>query len=434
MRSLASPHVHQSHRAKTRALKPFRTTLRALSRTENGAGHDAVDAFCSHLEALSSLSRDFDEELDAYIARVLTSAPAITADVLCDLAIECAGPTEARSADREEARRCANARGDLASMANATTSAFHRLGDVDGCEITVRRMRVAGAAPDVVTFGLLASAMRRAGRVEASIRALDEASIELKRGTRPGRKKKRVKMEHPDLVNLRVLYDDGSIAAVFKPAGVLTHPAEGGAATSLMDAALARFGDTGLSDLNGSDKRGIVSRLDKPTSGVILLARHNAAHAKLVTDFYQRRVSKTYIVLVDGAPTDERGTVTAPIDDRPATSEYKVLERFNSASCSYALVRVKPKSGRKHQIRRHMAMIGCPLVGDTVYRKGRAKTLNAKPPACVAEVLSHGKPGTIFFLHACEVEFETDGKIITVEAPLAAEFETLVDRLKKVAK
>ena len=403
---------------------------------EDDARTSAVDAFCVALAAeLAVDARRADEELDAFIARAVSSSSAVDGARVAVLARTSAGTTTTTGAATPEQRRAAAAaRGDAATIFNAATSAYHRLNRPDDAALMLKEMERAGAAPDAVSYGLLVSALRQAGRAVDAERVLAAAETELRRGTRAGRKKKKVRLDREDLIHLQVLFDDGSVVAVAKPAGVLTHPSEGaGSSATLMDAALSRFEDE-LSDLNGPDKRGVVSRLDKPTSGVVLLARDNAAHAELLTQFYQREVHKTYIALVDGIVEEDRGTVSEPLDDRPATSDFEVIERFMHENWSYTLVRVDPKSGRKHQIRRHMASIGNPLTGDTLYRRGRAKTLNSKPPVCVSDALSHGKPGTIFFLHARAVKF-TDkvGERIEVSAPLPSTFESVVGILRSLS-
>lgn len=436
MRALGARRPGCAPRTRRRRPLPSSRALARAAADEDDAKTSAVDAFCLALAAeLSVEARRADEELDAFIARAVSVSSVVDGARVAALARMSAGTTTTTGASTPEQRRAAAAaRGDAATMFNAATSAYHRLGRVDDAILMVSEMERAGAAPDAVSYGLLVSALRRAGRGVEANRVLAVAETELRRGTRAGRKKKKVRLDREDLMHLEVLYDDGSIVAVNKPAGVLTHPSEGaGNSATLMDAALSRFED-GLSDFNGPDKRGIVSRLDKPTSGVVLLARDNTAHAELLTQFYQRDVHKSYVALVDGIVQEYRGSVNEPLDDRPATSHFEVLETFIHENWSYTLVRVDPKSGRKHQIRRHMASIGNPLTGDTLYRRGRAKTLNSKPPACVSVALSNGKSGTIFFLHACAVTFTDEvGNRIDVSAPLPSTFESVIQHLRSLS-
>lgn len=400
-----------------------------------------VDALIDALGA-PALERDGDEALDAYVARAL-AASANTVDVarVARVVAECAGLPEATAAvattktpTREARAELARARGVASALFNACTSAYNRLNDWESCQTLVRLMGDdAGCAPDAVSFSLAASAMERAGKSDEASAFLLAAECVLKRGTRQNKKKKKVRIEKDDSY-LKVLYETEDVAVVHKPAGMLTHPSEGaGRSATLMDVALAQFAGE-LSDLNGSDKRGIVSRLDKPTSGVIILAKNNKSHAELVTQFYQRAVTKTYFALVDGdVPLDAGGTIIEPVDGHPATSDWRVIETFVGDRWKYALVRVHPRTGRKHQIRVHMAFFGCPLTGDTLYRRGRTKTLNANAPKCVLDSLSGGKTGTTFFLHAGETMFDVGGERICVDEPLPAEFSDLLDKLRAAA-
>jgi 23S rRNA-/tRNA-specific pseudouridylate synthase len=240
-------------------------------------------------------------------------------------------------------------------------------------------------------------------------------------------------MSPETLASVEVLMDDNDdgIAALNKPAGMLTHASEGaGKSATLVDAAMDIFSGR-LSELNGADKRGVVSRLDKPTSGVVILAKTDAAHAELCTQYYQRDVQKTYVALVDGVLTDEGGEIHTPLDNRPATSVWKRIDTFESTTsgASFSLVEVQPKSGRYHQIRQHMASIGHPLTGDVVYRRKTSSHAKAAPK-CVVEALARGKPGTIFFLHCAKVSLIFNGRERVIEAPLPAAFETLLARLR----
>lgn len=416
----------------TRARHPPRL---ARGRSARATTHEDVfvDALVHALGA-PALDRDDDEELDAYVARALAGR-AVDVSRVARIVAECAGLPEATAAvatvktpTREARAELARARGVASALFNACVSAYNRLKDWESCQTLVRLMEDdAGCAPDAVSFSLAASAMARAARDGEARAFLLAAESVLKRGTRRNKKKKKVRVDADAW--LKVLYETDDVAAVHKPAGMLTHSSEGaGKSPSLSDVALAQFGE--LSDLNGSDKRGIVSRLDKPTSGVVILAKNNKAHAELVTQFYQRAVTKTYWALVDGeVPLDAGGTIIEPVDGRPAKSDWEVVETFVGDRWKYALVRVNPRTGRKHQIRVHMASVGCPLTGDTLYRRGRAKTLNVNAPKCVLDSLSGGKTGTTFFLHAGETMFDVAGKRVRVNEPLPVEFSDLLDKL-----
>jgi len=427
-RARASSTVATDARRRRRAL---RRASRAPSRVD-----DDADAF-----ATLDYARRRDEALDAYVARVVEARAPRASDVGAMIVasaragIERGRARRGEAVSREARMAAAKARGDAATAFNAAISAYNRMGMSESCVALMEMMRDAlDVAPDVVTYALCASALTREGRLRDAEATLERASEALRRGTRPNRKQKK-RAKNDDEWSMVVLRDSDGIAAVVKPAGVLTHPVEGGGSElTLMDAALSRF-DGQLSDLNGLDKRGIVSRLDKPTSGVVLLAKNNASHAELLTQFYQRCVVKQYCALLDGT-LPASGSESTPLDGRSATSEYEVMETFIGPSWSYSLVRVEPKSGRKHQIRRHMALLGAPLVGDPLYRTARTKQINPNPPECVLKALSVGKPGTIFWLHASAVEYSgmPNGERIVVSAPLPSAFETLLASLRAGAR
>ena len=185
-------------------------------------------------------------------------------------------------------------------------------------------------------------------------------------------------------IPLDVLYEDDWLAVVNKPAGMVVHPARGHWSGTLASALQYHFGGK-LSTVGGPTRPGIVHRLDRDTSGAILVAKHDLAHAKLAAQFRQRSVRKEYFVLVCGSPERDRDVIGQPIGghpqdrkkmairrdasvSRPAETFYEVLERFDG----FAAVRVAPKTGRTHQIRVHLNHIGCPVLCDRQYG-GRAR-------------------------------------------------------------
>jgi 23S rRNA pseudouridine1911/1915/1917 synthase len=212
---------------------------------------------------------------------------------------------------------------------------------------------------------------------------------------------------------LDVLYEDPGVIAVNKPAGIAVHSGAGCHSGTLVNALLHRFG--ALSEAGGELRPGIVHRLDRYTSGVILVARNDPAHRALAQQFGARAVRKVYVALVQGLLKDDAGRIDKPISRDPvrrirmavremggraADTRYTVLRRFTR----HTLLDVTIGTGRTHQIRVHMASIGHPVAGDTVY--GAART-------------PHGR----FFLHARSVTFESPatGLTTTVEAPLPEE-------------
>ena len=183
-------------------------------------------------------------------------------------------------------------------------------------------------------------------------------------------------------IPLDILFENDDLLVVNKPAGMVVHPAAGHATGTLVHAALAHSPE--MEGIGGERRPGVVHRLDKDTSGIILLAKNDAAHHWLQEQFRLRRVDKTYIALVDGRPSTPTGRIEAAIGRSPAqrkqmavttdnkgreaVSEYRVLENFPR----HTLLEVHPITGRTHQIRLHLAFIGCPVAGDTVYGRKKA--------------------------------------------------------------
>ncbi|MDE3094609.1 MAG: RluA family pseudouridine synthase [Chloroflexota bacterium] len=214
----------------------------------------------------------------------------------------------------------------------------------------------------------------------------------------------------PEDIALDVIYEDDDLLVVNKPAGMTVHPAPGHPAATLVNAVLAHCDD--LSGIGGVLRPGIVHRLDRDTSGLILVAKDDAAHHALALQLKERRVEKTYLALVEGTPRPAEGVIDAPVardprnrqrmavveGGREAVTAYRVVERLRGVS----LVEARPKTGRTHQIRVHLAAIGHPVVGDRVY--GHASPLVARQ-----------------FLHAWRIAFThpRTGARMELEAPLA---------------
>jgi 23S rRNA pseudouridine1911/1915/1917 synthase len=258
----------------------------------------------------------------------------------------------------------------------------------------------------------------------------------------------------PEAIPLDVVYEDSDLAVINKPAGMMVHAGSGQTEDArsrgtLVNALLHRF--QALSSTGGDLRPGIVHRLDKATSGLIVVAKNDRAHAALGARFASRQIRKTYIALVHGAVETARGTLTAAISRDPArrtrmttrpnenarsaVSHYEVIQRFTTRFGPFTLVQVRIETGRTHQIRVHMASIGHPVVGDTLY--GGAGQLTAALPGRRGgkqepERIRLGRN----FLHAARLEFEhpLTGKPLALEAPLPAELAELVARLKRSAK
>ena len=210
---------------------------------------------------------------------------------------------------------------------------------------------------------------------------------------------------------LEILYQDDEVIAVNKPAGMVVHAGAGRHSGTLVNALLHHFG--ALSKGGGEERPGIVHRIDRFTSGVLLVARTDAAHRGLAAQFAARTVEKVYLAMVHGIVKADQGRIEKPIsrdparrlrmtarraEGRPAITEYKVLERF--AGFTYLEVRIR--TGRTHQIRAHFASLGHPVAGDRLYGAPAQPALDRT------------------FLHAHRVRFAhpTTGERITVEAPL----------------
>jgi 23S rRNA pseudouridine1911/1915/1917 synthase len=224
----------------------------------------------------------------------------------------------------------------------------------------------------------------------------------------------------PEEIPLAVLYEDDDLVAIDKPAGMVVHAGAGIHSGTLVNALLHRFG--ALSGVGGELRPGIVHRLDRYTSGVLLVAKHDSAHRQLAAQFSSRQVEKVYLALVHGDIKGEGGRIERPIardpvrrtrmtarleSGRPAWSEWKVLRRLGK----FTFLEVRIGTGRTHQIRVHLASIGHPVVGDTLY--GAPAKVEGKP--------SLGR----YFLHAHRIRFRqpSAGEEIVVVSPLPRDLE-----------
>ncbi len=221
-------------------------------------------------------------------------------------------------------------------------------------------------------------------------------------------------------IPLAILYEDADLAAIDKPAGMVVHAGAGIHSGTLVNALLHRFG--ALSGVGGGLRPGIVHRLDRYTSGVLLVAKNDAAHRNLAEQFSGRQIEKIYLALVHGSVKGESGRIERPIardpvhrmrmtarldQGRAAWSEYRVARRFEG----FTLLEVRIGTGRTHQIRVHLSSIGHPVAGDTLYGA----------PARVADLPPLGR----YFLHAHRIRFRqpSTGEEITLVSPLAPELE-----------
>ena len=236
----------------------------------------------------------------------------------------------------------------------------------------------------------------------------------------------------PEDIPLEVVYDDAAFTVVNKPAGMVTHPAKGHWTGTLVNAIQFRFDS--LSTLAGEHRPGIVHRLDRDTTGLLVVAKTDVAHRQLALQFEQRTIRKDYFALVSGVPERDSDYIERAIGPHPTNREkmairrpedggreavtfYEVLERFRG----YALVRCKPATGRTHQIRIHLAHIGCPVVGDKLYSGRDRLTLG--------DLLGFDAPGADDVLldrqalhaHGLHLIHPTTGLDLELTAPLPAD-------------
>ena len=234
---------------------------------------------------------------------------------------------------------------------------------------------------------------------------------------------KEISLEAQD-IPIDVLYEDNDIIVVNKPKGMVVHPANGNPDGTLVNAILAMCKDS-LSGIGGEIRPGIVHRLDKDTSGLLIIAKNDEAHINISKQIQDRKVTKKYIALVRGVVAENEATIDLPIarstKDRKkmavdpkgknAVTHFKVLQRYDN----YTLLEMKIDTGRTHQIRVHMSYIGHPVVGDEVYSNGKNE---------------FGVQGQM--LHARYLKFKhpITGKELSLEAPIPDYFEEVLQKLK----
>lgn len=186
----------------------------------------------------------------------------------------------------------------------------------------------------------------------------------------------------PQNILLEIVWEDENMAVINKPSGMLTHPTELEKENTLVNALLYKYGEN-LSDINGYFRRGIVHRLDRNTSGLVIIAKNNDTHEFLAEQFKNRNIQKKYIAIVKGIVKQDFGKIDFPIgrnpnqphkmsvveDGKPSLTEYKVIERFKD--CTY--LELDLKTGRTHQIRVHLSHLGHPVLNDTLYGAGSSK-------------------------------------------------------------
>ena len=247
----------------------------------------------------------------------------------------------------------------------------------------------------------------------------------------------------PEEIPLDIVYEDEDLAVVNKPAGMMVHAGAGATEDArnrgtLVNALLHRFGS--LSGLGGELRPGIVHRLDRGTSGLIVVAKNDLAHRRLAAQFAQRKVKKKYVALVHGWLKADSGRISSSISrdrvrrtrmstrnagGREAITHYHVRRRLDSRYGKFSLLEVKIDTGRTHQIRVHLASLGHPVAGDTLYGAPREMRSRASKSGDLPVSLRRN------FLHAAALEFEhpRTGKALSFSCPLPQELEDLLTLL-----
>lgn len=230
----------------------------------------------------------------------------------------------------------------------------------------------------------------------------------------------------PENIPLEIVYEDEDVLVVNKPKGIVVHPANGNETGTLVNAVMYHCGDS-LSSINGVIRPGIVHRIDKDTSGLLMIAKNDKAHNCLAEQLAEHSITRAYRAIVYNNFTEDEGTINKPIGRDPkdrlkqavtnvnakrAVTHYKVLERFGK----FTLIEARLETGRTHQIRVHMAYIKHPLLGDMVYGP-KKKVLGVDTQMLHAKILGFKHPST--------------GEYMEFESPLPEEFETVLGKLRK---
>ena len=229
----------------------------------------------------------------------------------------------------------------------------------------------------------------------------------------------------PQDIPIEILFEDNDIIVVNKPKGMVVHPANGNPDGTLVNAVMAICKDS-LSGIGGEIRPGIVHRLDKDTSGAIIVAKNDKAHIKLSEDLKNHKIKKTYIALVRGIIKENEATINMPIarskqdrkkmavdkNGKEAITHLKVLNRYKG---KYSLLEINIETGRTHQIRVHLAHIGYPIIGDNTYSNGKNEW---------------GIVGQCLHAKALDFKHPITGKDIHIEAPIPEYFNTILEELE----
>jgi 23S rRNA pseudouridine1911/1915/1917 synthase len=248
----------------------------------------------------------------------------------------------------------------------------------------------------------------------------------------------------PEPIPLQVLFEDDDLLIIHKPAGMVVHPGAGVRTGTLVQALLHHL--PGWKGVGGADRPGILHRLDKGTSGLLVVAKSHRAYNNLQKQIQQREVRRLYVALAWGCPAEPTGTIEAPIGRDPrhrqrmavvvkggkdASTDFERIRVFDTLS----LLRVCLRTGRTHQIRVHLASVGHPIFGDVTYGGGRSYTSRLAPrdrPRLLRWLKALGRPA----LHAYHLAFRhpSDGEYMVFEAPVPKDMERILEELEAPAK
>jgi 23S rRNA pseudouridine1911/1915/1917 synthase len=222
----------------------------------------------------------------------------------------------------------------------------------------------------------------------------------------------------PVVIPLNVIYEDEDIAVINKTAGLVVHPGAGGERSTLVHAILAQYPE--IAQMNyAASRRGIVHRLDKDTSGIILIARNERSMHRLMVQFQKRTIDKQYVALLERTPKTTSGRINVPIERDPSNRQKMHVSREGRVAVTEFFVEeiYEGGTGRTHQIRVHMAYLNTPIVGDRLYGQRRQRLPLARQ-----------------FLHATQIAFDhpRTGQRMQFSAPLAAELQAVLDTLKPI--
>ncbi len=302
---------------------------------------------------------------------------------------------------------------------------------------------LAAALPDLSRSRLKALILE--GRVSCAGAVISEPSRRVKPGERFDVAVPPASPAVPEAqeIPLEILYEDAQLVVLVKPAGLTVHPAPGNPDKTLVNALIAHCGAS-LSGIGGVARPGIVHRLDKDTSGVMVVAKTDAAHHSLTAQFQGRTIERAYLALVWGVPRPASGRIEGAIGrstrdrkkmavvsrgGKAAATRYRTLRSFGRAA---SLVECRLETGRTHQIRVHMTHIGHPLVGDPAYGRARHRAAPESTPA--ARIVLDGFRRQA--LHAAVLGFDhpENGRRLRFEAPIPPDFANLLNSLEEIEK